>query len=63
MPEAVTGIKQAKDYAPERVDEARRQLRSGRITDCVRTVSAVIAMVITPMPAPGGTALLLRARS
>jgi len=53
MPEGIGAIKQATDYALKQMEAARRQLKSGKISDCARTILEVIAMIVTPMPVGG----------
>jgi hypothetical protein len=53
MPEGIDSIKQATDYALKQLGAARGQLKGGKVSDCARTILEVIAMIITPMPAPG----------
>jgi len=50
MPEGIATIQQATDYILKRIEAARGQLKSGHISDCARTILAVIAMIVTPMP-------------
>ena len=49
MPEDISSIEQARDSALRKMEEARKELKQGKIGDSVRSLLEVAIIVVTPM--------------
>lgn len=49
MPQSISSIQQAVDYARQLIDSSRENLKKGEIDECARGLLEVAMMVVTPM--------------
>lgn len=49
MPDNISSIKQAKEYARKRIEEARKYLKQGESSDCAKILLEIALMIVTPI--------------
>ncbi len=49
MPESISSIEQAVEYARQQIDSARENLKKGEVGECARGLLEVALIVVTPM--------------
>jgi hypothetical protein len=49
MPDSITSIKRAEEYALEQLDAAREYLKQGKVDECVKILLEIAVMIVTPV--------------
>jgi hypothetical protein len=49
MPDNISSIKQAKEYAQKRIEEARKYLKQGKSGVCAKILLEIALMIVTPV--------------
>ena len=49
MPDSISSIQDAVEYAHKQIDTARKNLKQGKTDECVRIIMEISIMIVTPM--------------